>query len=274
MGSGSTMPRIHSPALQAQAAGSRSLGAASPRRQGAPASAPAAAMAAPGGTQSAAEGAAASDGLRGLVGELEERLASLLPSVGVVHLGCSQAAGSFVLRWRQRLQVVVEPSSQATALLEEAGLDPAATRLVDVFSRQPTLELPGARTVTALSSQTQWAEGGPLSSFLLSASSPVLLLPAPGIATLTWLLRGRLVVATAALSPEFVAALLAAGASGVICRASSKAALQPSGSDCGPFFDVLYEVLLQGSRVTHALHMAEARVPELAGMFTVHLPEF
>lgn len=110
VGSGSTMPRIHSPALQAQAAGSRSLGAASPRRQGAPASAPAAAMAAPGGTQSAAEGAAASDGLRGLVGELEERLASLLPSVGVVHLGCSQAAGSFVLRWRQRLQVVVEPS--------------------------------------------------------------------------------------------------------------------------------------------------------------------
>lgn len=166
---------------------------------------------------------------------------------------------------------------QATALLKEAGLGPTATRLVDAFSRQPSLELSGACTITALSSQTQWAEGTPLSSFLLAASSPALVLPSPGIAAFSWLLRGKLTVAAAALSPEYVAALLAAGASGVICRSSSKihgmaTAVQPSTDDCCMFFDVFYGALLGGSTAPQALHMAEVQVPELAGIFTLHLP--
>ncbi|KAL4431288.1 hypothetical protein ABPG75_006544 [Micractinium tetrahymenae] len=276
-GFGSMTPRQQGPAVLALAADSSSPATASPRWQGTPT---AAAGATAGRVEEAPPGAASSaasssDGLAELIAQLEERLAPLLPSVGVVHLGCPQAAGAFVLQWRQRLQVIAEPSLQATALLAEAGLDPSVTRLVDVFSRQPSLELPGARTVTALSSQTQWAEGGPLSSLLLSASSPGLVLPAHGVAALGWLLRGKLVVASAALSPDIVAALLFAGASGVICRTSShthglSATVQRS-LYCA-FFDHLYDALLGGSRAPHALHMAEAGVPALAGSFTLHLP--
>lgn len=108
--SGNSTPRAHSPAVLAIAANSNHVAVASPRRQGAPTAGPAATQAAQ-AAHSGGDGAAAGrHDLRGVVGELEVRLAPLLPSVGVVHLGCLQAAESFVLRWRQSLQVVAEPS--------------------------------------------------------------------------------------------------------------------------------------------------------------------
>ena len=46
-----------------------------------------------------------------LTAKLEEQLAALLPSVGVVHLGLELAgAAGLVLRWQQQLQAVAEPS--------------------------------------------------------------------------------------------------------------------------------------------------------------------
>ena len=47
----------------------------------------------------------------GFLGQLEQRLAPLLPSVGVVHLGLEQASKDGpVLLWRQQLEAVAEPS--------------------------------------------------------------------------------------------------------------------------------------------------------------------
>ncbi|PRW58490.1 phospholipase A I isoform X1 isoform A [Chlorella sorokiniana] len=63
----------------------------------------------------------------------QEQLAAALPSVGVVHLGLELAGSAgLVLRWQQQLEAMAEPSTQATALLLEAGLDPNRTRLADV----------------------------------------------------------------------------------------------------------------------------------------------
>lgn len=107
MESGSTTPRTHRLAV---AGGGSSLEATSPRWQAAPSTAASAAQAAASARHTADEAAASSSGVSDLLADLEGRLAPLLPSVGVVHLGCPQAAGNFVLRWRQRLQVVAEPS--------------------------------------------------------------------------------------------------------------------------------------------------------------------
>lgn len=68
--------------------------------------------------EAAAAPAAAVDSaaLQDLALRLEERLEPLLPSVGVVHLGLEMAGGAgTVLRWRQRLQVVAEPSEWGLA---------------------------------------------------------------------------------------------------------------------------------------------------------------
>jgi len=183
---------------------------------------------------------------------------------------------------------------QASALLQEAGLDTSTSRLVDAFSRQPTLQLAGARSVTALSSQMQWTEDGPLSALLLSATSPGLVLPPQGVGRLQWLLRGQLVVTAAALPPGFLAALLATGARGVVCRADAssngasdsaagavqaaaaavQAAAEPAGSveECSSFFAAFYEALLGGTHATKALEAAEAQVPRLRGAFVLHSP--
>lgn len=61
--------------------------------------------------------AAAAASAAELAGKLEERLESVLPSVGVVHLGLELASGQgAVLGWQQRLQVVAEPSESTQGL--------------------------------------------------------------------------------------------------------------------------------------------------------------
>lgn len=167
---------------------------------------------------------------------------------------------------------------QASALLAEAGLDPSASRLVDAFSRQPTVELPGARTVTALSSQTQWSEGGPLTALLLSTASPGVVLPAPSTGALSWLVRGKLVVCAGDLPAAFVSALLTASAKGVLCRATASSTSDTAAPpmpctthDCCAFFTAFYDALLSGGgSAVHALRVAEAEVPKLSGMFVLH----
>ena len=265
----------------------------------------------------AGPGAAAEE----MAAKLEERLAQLLPTVGVVHLGLELAGSAgLVLRWRQELQVLAEPSESAcsrkaclmrglfgwcckqairtlssvwyageqattspapslpataaagdpaSALLREAGHDPATTRLVDLFSQQPSVQLPGGRTATVLSSQTQWASGEPLSMLLLSVAGPDLLLSASSLCMLGPLLRRQAVVCTAALPAEYVDALLALGASSVICRAAAgdAVAAAPTAVDCCSFFATFYDALLAGTPVADSLLAAEEQFSDLRGVF-------
>lgn len=159
-------------------------------------------------------------------------------------------------------------------ILEAAGCDAAATRLADLFAQQPSFDLPGGRTLSVLSSQTHWADGKPLSMLLLSATSPVALLPANSLAVLGRLLRGQLVVTAAALPADFVGALLAQGAKGVVCSSSAGiggegAAEVPPASvdDCCAFFAAFYDALLAGKPVTSCLQLAEQQYPSLSGTF-------
>ena len=272
----------------------------------------------------AAAGSAAG---RDLLAKLEERVAPLLPTVGVVHLGMEPVAGEGpVLRWKQRLQVLAEPSEhaplraaacvcvaggraeqgavrvapssqqppecvpgppagdEATALLQSLGHDPHATRLADVLAHQPIVELASGRTLSLLSSQTQWMEGAPLSMLLLSAASPDVVLPGDSLGSLAWLLRGQLVVCSAALLPSgFAAALLQAGAKGVVCRcegsdtadgsadggAARRPSAEASADDSCAFFAAFYEALLAGRSVGAALAAGEAQQPALQGTYRV-----
>ncbi|KAL4853631.1 Phospholipase A I [Chlorella vulgaris] len=224
-----------------------------------------------------ADGSAPASSAAGLdlLALLEGKLEPLLPAMGVLHLGMEVPGGQGpVLHWKQRLQVVAEPSEEASELLQSLGHDPVTARLTDVFAAQPELELEGGRTLSAVSSQTQWSEGAPLSMLLLSASSPEVTLPADGLGALAWLLRGQLVVCTAPLPPGFAAALLRAGAKGVICRtekagdsgsgsSSSFKALELGAEGCCAFFSAFYEALLAGQRVAAALQTAEEQQPAL-----------
>lgn len=180
--------------------------------------------------------------------------------------------------------------AQASALLGAAGLDPATARLADAFAASPQLELSDGCVASALSSQMQWTEGGRLTALLLSLASPSALLPAARVRALGWLLRGRLVVAAAVLPPALVAALLAAGARGVVCgvrgggtergggaaRADGAhgawAAGPAAAPNCCAFFDAFYDSLLGGGSAAAALAAAEARVPPLAAAFALHTP--
>lgn len=69
----------------------------------------------------AGAGAGGSEGrgarLLGLLAQLEERLAAVLPSAGVVHLGLPLTPEGAVLRWRQQLRVVAEPSEWGLCVL-------------------------------------------------------------------------------------------------------------------------------------------------------------
>ncbi|EFN59236.1 hypothetical protein CHLNCDRAFT_138222 [Chlorella variabilis] len=216
---------------------------------------------------------------------LEEQVAPLVPSVGVVHLGMEAVGGDGpVLQWKQRLQVVAEPSEEASALLQSLGHDPQDARLTDIFSQQPTLELAGSRTLNVLSSQTHWTEGAPLSMLLLSAASPQVVLPEDSLGALAWLLRGQLVVCTAALPHGFAAAIVRAGAKGVVCRMAagaeadagngseegSAAPLECSTEDCCGYFAAFYEALLAGRSVATALQAAEEQHPALRGAYQLH----
>lgn len=163
---------------------------------------------------------------------------------------------------------------EAALILEAAGCDAAATRLADLFSQQPCFDLPGGRTLSVLSSQTHWADGKPLSMLLLSAASPEALLPAGSLAALGRLLRGQLVVTASALPADFVAALLAQGARGVVCGSSSAgsggevAEVPPaSADDCCSFFAAFYDALLAGKPVAACLRSAEEQCPMLGGAF-------
>lgn len=74
-------------------------------------------------TTTAAHPTATTSAMAALVEKLEEQLAPLLPSVGVVHLGLELAgAAGMVLRWRQSLQVVVEPSEPCLLVLGSCWL--------------------------------------------------------------------------------------------------------------------------------------------------------
>lgn len=166
---------------------------------------------------------------------------------------------------------------QAVALLVEAGLD-AGARLADVFSQQPSLDLPGGRSLTALSSQTQWAGAEPLSMFLLAVAAPAALLPATSLGMAARLMRGQLVVCTAELSPAYVAGILAQGARSVVCRTAaegdgpgSSVAVEHASTDdwCG-FFAAFYDALLAGRPVADALAEGEQQHPALRGMFCMH----
>lgn len=67
--------------------------------------------------QHAGNSAALASAAEGLAAKLEEQLAALLPSVGVVHLGLELAgAAGLVLRWQQQLQAVAEPSESRLGL--------------------------------------------------------------------------------------------------------------------------------------------------------------
>lgn len=317
----SSSSRPASARLEAAAASGAAVGCAASPRGTAPEVGAAVSSAAAGDPGPAA--AAAS-----LVGELEERLEPLLPTVGVLHLGLDVAGSAgAVLRWRQRLQVVAEPSEwvghsrgvlqwmghgcprlplvhqsaqqslvplrylffhcasltwatapqlagqEATSILEAAGCDAAATRLADLFSQQPCFDLPGSRTLTVLSSQTHWADGKPLSMLLLSASSPDALLPATSLGLLGQLLRGQLVVTAAALPADFVAALLAQGAKGVVCSSGASSNIEAVGDPaasvdgCCAFFAAFYDALLAGKTVSASLQAAELQRPSLRGCF-------
>lgn len=66
------------------------------------------------GSSAVESSAASSEAERELAAELERQLAAALPSVGVLHLGAEALAGDgLVLRWRQRLQAVADPSGCA-----------------------------------------------------------------------------------------------------------------------------------------------------------------
>lgn len=173
---------------------------------------------------------------------------------------------------------------EASALLQSLGHDPQDARLTDIFSQQPTLELAGSRTLNVLSSQTHWSEGAPLSMLLLSAASPQVVLPEDSLGALAWLLRGQLVVCTAALPHGFAAAIVRAGAKGVVCRMAagaeadagngseegSAAPLECSTEDCCGYFAAFYEALLAGRSVATALQAAEEQHPALRGAYQLH----
>lgn len=278
------------------------------------------------GSSSAASSAA---GAESLAARLEEQLAAVLPSVGVVHLGLElSGAAGLVLRWQQRLQAVAEPSEfgfdlvlnntgegvwyfvmlyradavgscichqsmpsqpgthltcvflqtccaageQASALLLAAGLDPHCARLVDVFAQQPSLQLPGGRSVSVLSSQSQWDNGRALSMLLLSLAGPDVVLPASSLVSLSQLLRKRLVVCTAALPKDYIDAMLDLGAKGIVSRAaeSSSMGLPASTEDSCTFFSAFYDALLAGKAVSDSLLAAADAVPVLKGMYVLH----
>lgn len=157
---------------------------------------------------------------------------------------------------------------EASALLAAAGQDPACARLMDVFSQQPSCELPDGRTLTMLSSQAQWAAGQPLSMLLLSTAGPDVLLPVDSLAMLRQLLRGQLVVCAAALPSDAVAGMLALGARGVVCRADAASAAPTASLDtfCS-YFAAFYDALLAGKPAAEALHAAEQLHPELTAAF-------
>ena len=161
---------------------------------------------------------------------------------------------------------------QAAALVAQAGGDPDTTRLLDLFAQQPTLELPDGRTLTAVSSQTQWADGEPLSMTLLSAATPDLVLPPASLAALGGLLHGQLVVCAASLPADYIAALLAQGAKGVVCGSGNAAAAGAATDECSAFFAAFYDALLAGQAVVDALQAAEQRCPPLTAAFQLCTP--
>lgn len=154
------------------------------------------------------------------------------------------------------------------------GVERPGARLSDVFARQPSVALGGGCTLSALSSQTQWTDGGPLSTLLLSGCSPEVVLRQGGLAPLAWLIRSQVVVCTAALPRGFAAALLSAGARLVVCRAreagfAGQSPAEPGLQDCCSFFAAFYGALLGGRSVASALEAAEERHPSLKGVYHV-----
>lgn len=122
----------------------------------------------------------------------------------------------------------------------------------------------------ALSSQTQWAEGAPLSTLLLSAASPDVVLLPGNLGALGGMLRGQLVVCSAALPPDLVAALLAVGARAVVCGVAGSSSIQQAALDeCTAFFAAFYDALLAGRPVADSLQQAEQRCPALCGAFSL-----
>lgn len=107
----SEQPQPQQPGSLAVDTGPTILGT-SPRRPAALAAAGGAAPTA--ASDSAAAAAAPGAAVEEVAAKLEERLGQLLPTVGVVHLGLELAGtAGIVLRWRQELQVLAEPSESA-----------------------------------------------------------------------------------------------------------------------------------------------------------------
>lgn len=157
-------------------------------------------------------------------------------------------------------------------MLEDVGCDPTTARLGDVFLQRPSVEVSGGRTLTAVSFHTQWESRSPLSMFLLSVASPDLILPASGVRTLSSVFRGLLVVCAVPLPADFIAALLAAGAKGVVCanatNANTSAWMLCNPEQCSAFFVEFYDALLGGAAVTASLQRAEEQFPMLRGAFS------
>lgn len=196
--------------------------------------------------------------------------AALHDSGGADALQCRYAMRTRSLAIMQHCRFLRAAGEHASALLLEAGHNLSHVRLVDVFAQQPSLQLPEGRSINVLSSQSQWESGRALSLLLLSIAGPDVLLPASSLIALRQLLRDRLVVCIAALPDEFIHAMLALGAKGVVSQAAaapSTASTQAAPEPSCTFFSVFYDALLAGTAVSDCLTAAETTVPVLKGVY-------
>jgi hypothetical protein len=100
---------------------------------------------------------------------------------------------------------------------------------------------------------------------LLARCSPQIVLTAAKLGLLAWLLRGKLVVSTAALTADYIDALLRFGAVAVMAPGHNAGATRSQ--QFGHFFSAFYENLCSGSDALAALTAAESQQPTLRGVF-------
>jgi hypothetical protein len=137
-----------------------------------------------------------------------------------------------------------------------------------VFEDAEAVEAGGAE-VRVLSTQSQRLRGEKLALLLVQHTAPAALLDAAALHRLRGALSGQLVVCSAALGGDQVAAVLGTGALAVVCLTpeGEAAAEAAGGRALAGFFAELYAALQQGSALVAALDKAGATHPALRPAF-------
>ncbi|GMH38521.1 hypothetical protein BSKO_06405 [Bryopsis sp. KO-2023] len=197
-------------------------------------------------------------------------LSTMIEKVGMLHFGASSVGNGdqLVLNWETSLMSILEPSTDATALLAKLNRSSSHRTLSSLFSQTQEI-FAGGNLYRCLSiNQVQLSSNKPVRSCLIEQLRPREKFSSSDVKALGSMLAGVIVVLSCNVGEQLTNAFLESGCPAVVRATDSP--VEMDSDAVVEYFQVLYKRLREGGLVSAAIESAERAVPTLREKFAVY----